>query len=403
MRNLRQFLFPHTFSRQGVFLLLLTFAMGLSLDSWMVMVNNFTVDRIAFDGADIGLLQSLREIPGFLAFLAVYLLLFCTEQRLALFFLLLLGLGTALTGFFASFWGIVYTTLVMSIGFHFYETYSQSLSMQWVDKKQLPSFLGSMSAVHSLAALISYTAIWLLMGGFGISYIGIYVGFGSCTILLAIYAFYRFPGFSSHQEQHKKFLLRRRYSLFYILTFFSGARRQIFLVFAGFLMVERFGFAVEHIALLFLGNHLLNMLFAPLLGRFIAFAGERISLIIEYVGLVGIFIAYALVDHAILAVALYVVDHLFYALRIAIKSYFQKIADPADLAATAAVSFTINHIAAVLLPVLFGLVWLHDPDYVFLAAAFLALSSLFCAFFVPRHPAPGHEVSVPYLFKRLGA
>ena len=92
-----------------------------------------------------------------------------------------------------------------------------------------------------------------------------------------------------------------------------------------------------------------------------------------------------------IAAALYVLDHLFFALAFALKTYFQKIADPADIAPTAAVAFTINHIAAVFLPVLLGLLWLVSPAAVFFLAAAMAAVSFCLAMLIPRHPAPGNE------------
>jgi MFS family permease len=172
----------------------------------------------------------------------------------------------------------------------------------------------------------------------------------------------------------------------------SGARRQIFVVFAGFLMVEKFGYDVGAIALLFLINAAINIWLAPKIGRLIARIGERRALIFEYIGLIGVFTAYAFVDNATLAAGLYVVDHLFFALAIAIKTYFQKIADPADIASTAGVSFTINHIAAVVIPAVFGFLWLASPAAVFLAGSAMAACSLVMALNVPRDPRPGQEV-----------
>ena len=143
--------------------------------------------------------------------------------------------------------------------------------------------------------------------------------------------------------------LRRRYWLYYALTFFSGARRQIFVVFAGFMMVEKFGYSVSQIALLYLINHVFNYLFAERIGALIGRIGERRALIIEYVGLIVVFTGYAFVNEATLAAVLYVIDHLFFALAIAMSTYLQKIGDPEDMAGTAGVSFTINHIAAVVI------------------------------------------------------
>jgi hypothetical protein len=92
-----------------------------------------------------------------------------------------------------------------------------------------------------------------------------------------------------------------------------------------------------------------------------------------------------------LAATLYVLNHIFFSLALAIKTYFQKIADPQDIAPTAAVAFTINHIAAVFLPALLGYLWLTSPGLVFLAAAGMAIVSLVLSLMVPRDPTPGNE------------
>ncbi len=120
--------------------------------------------------------------------------------------------------------------------------------------------------------------------------------------------------------------------------------------------------------------------------------GERNALVFEYIGLIGVFTAYAFVNNANVAAGLYIVDHMFFALAIAIKTYFQKIADPADIAATAGVGFTINHIAAVILPAAFGVLWLVSPAAVFLSGAAMAVVSLILSLNVPHHPEPGNEV-----------
>ena len=142
-------------------------------------------------------------------------------------------------------------------------------------------------------------------------------------------------------------MLRGRYWLYYSLTFLSGRDGRYSSYSLGFLMVEKFGYSAANIAALFLINHLFNFLFAEKIGILIGRFGERRALTFEYVGLILVFVAYAFVENGYVAAGLYVLDHMFFALAIAIKTYFQKIADPADIASTAGVSFTINHIAAV--------------------------------------------------------
>ena len=137
--------------------------------------------------------------------------------------------------------------------------------------------------------------------------------------------------FPSKVPQNKNLVLRKRYWLFYVLTFLSGARRQIFVVFAAFLMVEKFGYSAAEVTLLFLINYAFNWSFAERIGELIGRFGERRALTFEYIGLIIVFIAYGLVQNATLAAFLYILDHMFFAMAIAISTYFQKIADPRDI------------------------------------------------------------------------
>ncbi|GEK09315.1 MULTISPECIES: MFS transporter [Pseudoalteromonas] len=367
------------------FLVLATVVMAVTFAGWMAMLNNFAIEAANFNGANMGMLQSLREIPGFLAFTAVFVLLVLKEQTFALISLCLLSLGVAITGLLPTIYGLYATTVLMSIGFHYFETLNQSLSLQWFNKDEAPAKLGILLSIKSIASLITYAIIWLGFSYFSADYQWMYLLIGGVGFIIALLMFIGFPTFEIHTRQHKKLILRKEYSLYYALIFFSGARRQIFMVFAGFLMVEKFGFDVAQITALYMLNHLVNIFIAPKIGQMIGHIGERKTLTIEYIGLIAVFIGYALVESASFAAALYVIDHLFFAMAIALKTYFQKIARPEDIAATAGVSFTINHIAAVVIPASFGVVWLYDQSLVFYFGAALAVCSLVLSQFVNTH------------------
>lgn len=379
-------------AKPEVFLFLTAFAAALSFAVWEVLLNNFVIEKAAFTGREIGILQSVREIPGLLALTSVLVLLVMREQTFTVLSIMMLGTGVALTGFLPTEYGLYFTTLLMSTGFHYFYTVQQSLTMQWIDSARAPVVMGRLSASASLAALVGYIGVWLGMSYLGLSYTTLYVLAGGAAVLLALAAWLVFPAFPQKVAQRKHLLVRKRYWLFYALTLMSGARRQIFLVFASFLMVEKFGYTAVDIALLFLANHVVNTFAAPWVGRFISRYGERAALTLEYLGLIVIFTTYAFVEVAWLAAVLFVLDQLLYAMAIAIKSYFQKIADPADIASSAGVSFTINHIAAVFIPVTFGLIWLVSPAMVFLAGAAMAAVSLALSQWVPLNPAAGNEV-----------
>lgn len=373
-------------------LLAMAFVMPLTFSVWNALLNNFVIDKAQFTGAEIGMLQSLREVPGFLAFTAIFVLLILKEQTFAVVSLSLMSIGVAITGWFPFEIGLYCTTVLMSIGFHYFETVNQSLTLQWLDKKDSAHFMGKQLAVRGFASIFAYSMIWLLMEWFGFSYNFVYMLAGGAGLLICIMVWMIFPKFETPEIQHKHMLMRKRYWLYYALVFFGGARRQIFVVFAAFMMVEKFGYTVGEISLLFMVNYLFNLLFAPAIGKWIGHVGERKALIIEYTGLVILFAGYGLVDNGALAAVLYVIDHLFFAMAIAMKTYFQKIANPKDIASTAGVSFTINHIAAVVIPAALGLVWLSSPMLVFFIGSGFAFCSLLLALNIPNVPTPGNEV-----------
>lgn len=379
------------FNKPEHLLLAMAFTMPLVFSVWMVLLNNFVIEKANFTGVEIGILQSLREIPGFLAFTVIYALLFIKEQRLALVALAITSLGVLLTGFFPTVLGLYLTTMLMSVGFHYFETLSQSLTLQWVDKDKAAHFMGRMLSVKAIASLLAFSSIWLLMTNFSWGYQSTYTLFGTIGLLFTLILIMSFKHFPEKTPQTKKFILKKQYWLFYALTFFSGARRQIFVVFAGFLMVEKFNYSVADISALFLINYIFNWLFAAKIGKLIGKIGERAILRFEYIGLIFIFISYGLVENSTMAAALYVIDHLFFALAIAIKTYFQKIAQPEDIAASAGVSFSINHIAAVVIPALLGMLWIIKPTWVFYIGAGFALCSLSLALLIPDKPGIGTE------------
>ena len=389
--------------RPVTLLFLMAAAMPVAFATWSALLNNFVIEVADFDGSDIGWLHTVREIPGFLAIGVIALLMLFREQVLGLVALALLGVATALTAQFPSMGGILTITMLSSIGFHYFETVNQSLQLQWIDKARAPQTLGWIIAAGSGATFVAYVLIVLTWEAFDLSYSIVFWLSGGFTALVAVFCFFAYPQFESPNPQRIKFVLRKRYWLYYAMQFMSGARRQIFVVFAGFMMVEKFGFAVHEVTSLFLITLLANMVSAPLVGKAVARFGERNALVFEYTGLAVIFFLYGGLYYfgwgVVLASALYVFNHIFFSLALAIKTYFQKIADPGDIAPTAAVAFTINHIAAVFLPALLGYLWLVSPGMVFMAAAGMAIVSLLLSLLIPRHPVAGNET----IFSRLRA
>ena len=396
MPNILNILKKTVFSKEPFgLLILLAIAMPIAFSTWVALLNNFVIEVSGFSGVEIGWLQSVREIPGFLAVCVIFILFFISEQRLAYISLALLALAVAVTALFPEFKGLIITTLISSIGFHYYETVNQSLQLQWLKKETAPSSIGWIVAAGSGSAFFVYIAIIILWLNLNFNYFFIYLCAGLLCLLIVVFCFFYYPQFQIGKKQRLAIVLKRRYWVYYTLQFFSGARRQIFVVFASFMMVEKYGFDVHQITLLLLANFLINIFMAPLIGRFIEKFGERLSLIVEYFGLMVIFLLYAGLYYFdwsyIVASILFIADHMFFGLAFAMKTYFQKIADSEDFAPTAAVAFTINHISAVFLPVLLGYIWIHNNSAVFYLAAVLSFISLIVAILIPRFPSKGNE------------
>ena len=381
--------------RPIVLLCLWAMAMPVAFNTWSALLNNFVIEAAGFTGVEIGWLHTVREIPGFLAIGVIALIILMREQFLGVVSLAMLGVATAITAYFPSFAGLLTVTMISSIGFHYFETVNQSLQLQWIDKKRAPQVLGWIVAIGSAASLVSYGLVVLTWEALELTYNAVYLVAGGFTAIVALFCLFAYPQFEAPEPQAKKIVLKQRYWLYYALQFMSGARRQIFVVFSAFMMVEHFGFEVHEVTGLFLINFVANMIFAPMMGKAVSIWGERRALVFEYVGLTAVFLAYGGIYMfgwgVAVAATLYVLDHLFFALAFALKTYFQKIADPEDIAPTAAVAFTINHIAAVFLPAALGYLWIVSPAGVFWLAAAMAVVSLGLALLIPRHPEKGHE------------
>ncbi|MCK5195325.1 MAG: MFS transporter, partial [Desulfobulbaceae bacterium] len=146
------------------YLMVLTIASVVGLQAWMILFNNFAVEMAGLNGRQVGAVQSVREIPGFLALLAVFVMLIIREHRLGAIAIVLLGAGTAVTGFFPTYSGLLATTLLMSFGFHYYETVNQSLTLQYFSKNTSPLVFGRLRSLAAAATIITSLLIFVLGG-----------------------------------------------------------------------------------------------------------------------------------------------------------------------------------------------------------------------------------------------
>ena len=356
------------------FLAILSIAATVGLQAWRTLFNNFAVEIVHLEGNHIGIIQSVREIPGFLALLVIYIILIIKEHRLSALSITILGLGVGLTGVFPTYTGLIATTMIMSFGFHYFETTNQSLTLQYFDKDTSPLVIGKLRSYGAATNVAIGLSIFLL--SYILSYTSIFALIGILILIVGFWGITKNPTRESMPIQNKGMVLKKKYWLYYFLTFMAGARRQIFVAFAVFLLVKKFEFSIQEITLLFVFNNIVNYFLNPLIGKAIVKYGERKVLSVEYFSLILVFTGYAFVESKLIIAILYILDHIFFNFSMGIRTYFQKIGDPKDIAPSMAVGFTINHIAAVIIPAIGGLMWIIDYRIPFIAGAVMSVISL---------------------------
>ena len=362
------------------YLMLLTFASAMAQMGWSSIYTNYAVEIVGVTGQQTGIVHALREIPGLLSVGVILCLLLVSEHTLISLSVFCLGLGTMATGFFPTFWGLVGTAVFMSFGFHYYESTAQSLSMQHFNLRETPLVLGRLRSATGAGSFFVGVIVFAMSTLIPLRWLFCVAGGGA--LLIGLWGLTQRYDDTGIPVQRKRMVLRRRYGLFYLLTLLSGARRHIFGTFSIFLLVSHFNFTVQEMLLFFIFNNAVNWFLNPLVGKAINSFGERKLLTIKYIVLGMIFWAYCTTDSRLLVAVLYVMEQLFTNFTMAIRTFFQKIADPQDIAPSMAVGQTINHISAVILPVVGGVLWMVDFRIPFWIGMGVAASALIAVQFI---------------------
>ncbi|HEC62948.1 MAG TPA: MFS transporter [Candidatus Acetothermia bacterium] len=370
----------------AIYLVLSNFALYFGFRVWQALFNNFAVAEIGVGPAEIGGVQAIREIPGLLGFLVGFLVLALSETRLMAFSIVALGAGIALTGWASTIPSLLLGTLVMSVGFHLFTPANNAVLLMVVDKSQGPKALGQLRSLGAASALVATGVVYLLANRIG--YRGLFWGVGGLAAVVGLLLMpFRFQ--EDHLPPARQVRFRKRYWLYYTLAFLLGSRRHIFTTFAIFLLVREHGIPVQTTALLFLANSLVNTYAYQRIGKLVARFGERQVLSVGFGLLILVFLGYAYIPYLPLLYALFVLDNMIFGTSMANSTYLQKIAvTEEELTSNLSLQQTLNHIAAIVIPVLGGTIWaLFGPQAPFLMGVGIVILSLVLVQFM-RLPAP---------------
>lgn len=364
-----------------VYLVVSNFMLYFGFRLWQAMFNNFVVEEIGVGPGSMGWIQALREVPGLMGFLIGFLALFLSEVRIMALSIILLGVGTFMTGQAHNMPFLLVSTVVMSFGFHLFYPSNNAVALMTVEEQHAPRTLGQLRSLGAIAALLATGAVYLLAERWG--YRQLFMAAGG---LLTVGGLLLLPlgGAKEGLPPRRRVVLRRRYWPYYTLSFLMGSRRHIFTTFAVFLLVREHGISVQTTATLFLINSLVNTYALQLVGKLVGRLGERLMLSVAFGTLAFVFLGYAYVTYLPVLFVLFVVDNVTFGFRLALITYFQKIAvTPQEITSNLSVEQTINHIAAIVVPVIGGTVWeLFGLQAPFLAGAGIVLVSLVLTQFI---------------------
>ena len=373
MRNIKFENPTAQWSRDFALLAAAVFSVGIFFGVQLTLFNNFVVERLEIEVHQLGFVEALREVPGFLNVLFIALMIRLAPSLVAGLALVVMGVGIAAFAQLDSVWSLALYSFIWSIGFHCWLPLEQTMALSFSPAGEKGKWLGQLRSVGSIAWLISIGLCLLLMEY--LHYGGLFIMAGAATVLgggAILFAQKR-----ERTDKEKSFVFKRRYALFYILNFLQGCRKQMFITFAIFALVKVHGMAVETTMILVLVNQALITLTGPLMGRLVDRYGERRMLSYSYIMLILVFTGYAIIQHRPTLYVLYCIDNLIFFGGIALTTYLYKIAPEEDLKPTISMGVTMNHIAAVIAPLAGGLVWhFFGYEVIFFSGAILAFISL---------------------------
>jgi predicted MFS family arabinose efflux permease len=349
--------------------------------AWRVMFNNFAVEVLHASPAEVGFIQAVREIPGLLGFAVGAMAVRFTESKIAALSMVVLGLGVLLCGVSPTILFLALATVVMSFGFHYFSPSNTSQLLMLAKAGEVGTAQGRLMSFEAMAGLIGAGLVLLLT--LFLDYRVTFYLIGAVIMAIGLYLTYGLPPNRGGTEE-RRVRLKKRYWLYYTLSFLRGCRRHIFTTFAIFLLVKNHGLDITIVSIIYFANNLIAMFTNRYFGYLSDRWGEREVLVSCSFLLVFIFCGYAFVTALPALIAFYLIDNVLFGSSIALKSYLRQIATHEDLTGCLSFGMTANHITAVVVPVLGGIAWeVFGYQTTFIAGAVIVFVDLLFALQVP--------------------
>lgn len=344
--------------------------------------SNFAADEMELTGLQQGLSEAARECCGISALAVLAILAGLAEPIIAAIMLVLLAIGLSSYAIIPSFGWMVVGSLIWSQGLHVWMPLPSSMTLALAESGKAGHRLGQIQSAGAAGAGIGLV-LALVLTHWGVHIRPLYAlsGFfalSGAAACLAIPRQIKTPG--------PRLVLRRKYGIFYALNFLEGWRKQIFIAFVGYLLVKQYHTHLTTMLVLWIIGQGVGYVLAPRVGKLIDRVGERKSLIFYYACMVLIFLGYALWQDRRVLFVLFILDNAFFLFTMAFTTYLNRIAPPAEHTASLSMGVAVNHIGAVAMPLVGGLLWNYmGYHWVFAGGAAVAIISAIVSMTLPKH------------------
>lgn len=339
---------------------------------------NFLTEIVNISPDKMGIVEAFRESPGFLCagIMAFAVAAGFAEPLIASFALFLMAIGMFFFAGTTTVVPIIIWSFIYSTGMHMWFPMSSALSLDLAKKGKEGKRLGQSASIGSFGAITGMLIVSLVNKRLQYStwfiIAAVLVSFAAITLL--------FIKRSKGEIKKPKLIWKRKYRLYYALTLLEGCRKQVFATFAIYALTREYHTSLKIIAVLMVINGVFSMLGAPIVGKMIDKIGERKILMFSYTVLIFVFIGYATIKNVHVLYVLYTLDNVLWLSAPCLTTYLQKIAEPTDLTPSLSMGITINHTAAVAVPLVGGFLW-NTLGYpiTFFGGAVVVMISLLCA------------------------
>lgn len=320
---------------------------------YLATFNNFAVGVIHMQPEQLGVLEALREFPGLAMAFVLAIAMHIAEPLLGCAALMLLSAGFTGYSQTENYAPIVFYSVVWSVGLHVWMPLQSAMTLALFDEHEKGKRLGQMGAYAGLGTSVGIVLVLIFTKS--VSFSTWYMTASALVMVSAIMVLFIRRDLTPPDKP--RMVLKRKYGLYYALTFLEGCRKQVFITFAVYAMVREYDASLKAVAMLMLINNVTNLLAAPVVGRLIDRIGEKRVLMTSYAALIFVFLGYALIQDLHVLYVLYCLDSLLYLSTYGLTTYLNRIADSRDLVPSLSMGVTMNHVAAVAVPLVGGFLW----------------------------------------------